>query len=436
MFRKVHYRLTLLCAGITTLILLIMSFVSLSVSEAGLKKNSLLSFQKDIDTLTADFGRQAVFTREKLFLLEKETSFLIYILDNDRPFLYSTQNHTERQLLTFEEALLYYDSVFSVEIVDPDREPEPWHQEYEFTSSAGEKYQASLATFPGESGEVRLLILSPLAKLMEQIKEQRLLFLSIDAAAAVFLFLFSFLFTGRLLRPVEKSRKEQILFIASASHELRTPLAVILSCADACKKASPEEEKGFLSTIRSEGRRMSRLIDDMLFLSKADTHSFDTRQEKIEPDTLLLDSYEAFTAMAKQKDIRLCVDLPDQVLPSCCGDRERLRQVLAILMHNAVSYTPPGGTVVLSLSLRGGHPAGCCFHVADNGPGIPDEEKENIFRRFYRVEKSRSTKEHFGLGLCIASEIMTAMKGSIQVTDTPGGGSTFLVTVPLFIPGR
>lgn len=219
--------------------------------------------------------------------------------------------------------------------------------------------------------------------------------------------------------------------MAAASHELRTPLAVILSCVSAVKKAAPEEKEGFLATISSEGQRMSRLINDMLLLSQADAHTFPVCPKPTECDTLLLNSYEAFEPMAREKDISMTISLPPAGLPPCLCDGERFNQITAILLHNSISYTPKGGTISLSLSLNTvKKPEHLTLSVADSGIGIPDEEKEKIFRRFYRLDQSRSEKDHFGLGLSIAFEIVRSLDGTIRVTDTPGGGSTFSVCLP------
>lgn len=144
----------------------------------------------------------------------------------------------------------------------------------------------------------------------------------------------------------------------------------------------------------------------------------------MEADTLLLETYEAFEPLAAKKQIRLNVQLPEELLPPCVCDPERIRQVLAILLHNAISYTPEHGTIHLALSFEKQR---FCFQVSDNGIGIPDGEKSRIFERFYRADQSRSQKDHFGLGLSIAQEIVSAHQGQIMVKDTPGGGSTFLV---------
>lgn len=435
MFRKVHYRLTFLCAGITIFILITMSLIYLYVSESGLKKSQFLSFQRDMGTIIANLEQQTVVTHEWLSKIEKNNSYLVSIMDNGTSFLFNDRNHDTDKSRIIDEALKHYPAGFPIENAFSNYRS--YHMEYEFTDSAGADYYACFAVIPFPSGDVQALILSPLDELNLQIKEQRIRFLLLDAAAALLLFLFSYFFTKKLLLPIEKNRIEQIQFVASASHELKTPLAVILSCANACKKASSGEEEGFLSTICTEGQRMSRLIDDMLFLSKADNHSFHVHPQEIELDTLLLDSYEAFEPMAKEKNIRFQVSIPESAVPACRSDGERLRQIIAILLHNAISYTPQAGKVTLSLSpgeADGRSADRYSIKVADNGIGIPDEEKEDIFKRFYRSDKARSSRHHFGLGLSIASEIITALGGTIQVTDNEGGGSVFTVTIPVQHP--
>ena len=130
--------------------------------------------------------------------------------------------------------------------------------------------------------------------------------------------------------------------------------------------------------------------------------------------------------MASRKSINLSISLPETAVPLFSCDPERISQVLSILLHNALSYTPEGGQVRLSLLPEGKN---IRLLVADNGIGIPDEEKSHIFERFYRADRSRSKKGHFGLGLCIASEIVKAHHGQILVSNTPGGGSTFTVVL-------
>lgn len=425
MFRKVHFRLAALCGGITTFILLIMSCGYLYISEQGLKSSSYISFQNDMNTLISNLEQQTVITHEWLTKIEDNGKYQINVIDNGVPFLFNARN-TEEQKALFQTAWSCYENEFETKPLLSSYGT--YHTEFLFSSAGkrGNDYYACVAMWERSGGTFQVMILSSMAPLMRQIRTQRFLFFSLDVLAVIALSLFAWYFTKRLLRPLEENQRRQTQFIASASHELRTPLAVILSCASASERAADPERKHFLDSIQSEGMRMSHLIDDMLLLTNADNHSWTIRTEPAELDTLLLDTYEAFEPMAAKKSIRLSVSLPEAAIPPVSCDRERIQQVLAILLHNAVSYTPEGGQILLSLIFDGKNTR---ISVADNGIGIPDSEKARIFERFYRADKSRSKKEHFGLGLCIASEIIQAHHGKILVSNTPGGGSTFTVVL-------
>lgn len=173
---------------------------------------------------------------------------------------------------------------------------------------------------------------------------------------------------------------------------------------------------------------MASLINDMLTLSASDSHNFSVSLSPVELDTLLINASEAFEPLAAGKKQSLSVALPEDGLPSCMADAERIMQLLSILLHNAVSYTPEGGSIELSLARKKNR---LYLSVSDTGPGILPEDRKKIFDRFYRAEKSRSAKGHFGLGLSIASEIVKQHHGSIAVSDREGGGSVFTVTLPL-----
>ena len=428
MFKKVHVRLTLLCAGITAVIMIVMSLCYLYVSEDGLYKNQFQAFQNDINTITTNLEQQSVISMEWLSKMEAQGNYLFYVLDNGIPFLYNQLNDPNTSLtrnLLLEESLDVYQNILSGSSVDRTSSYNAWHLEFEFTSaSTGTKYFGSVMNMGKNASSLKIIVLSSLESLEEQIREQRLRFIGIDFAAILMLTVFSWIFTGRLLNPIIENQEKQAQFVASASHELRTPLAVILSASECCKTAPPEKQEGFLKTISNEGARMSALVSDMLTLSGSDSHHFSVQLQPIELDTLLMNSYEAFEPLAKEKIISLSIRLPENALPLCNADPERISQVISILLHNAISYTPEGGKIVLSLSCQKSR-----FHISvcDNGIGISDEDKKRVFDRFYRAEKSRSTKEHFGLGLSIAYEIVKAHNGNILVTDTAGGGSTFTV---------
>ena len=431
MFRKVHLRLTLLCTGITAVIMIVMSLCYLYVSETGLYRNQFQAFKNDINTISTNLEQQTVISMEWLSKMEAQGNYLFFVLDNGTPFLFNQLNDPDennaRDLL-LQESRQAYTARFPAEVTVKANAYSPLtHMEYDFFSPSKEsKYYGSYITMGTSNSVLEITVLSSLQKLEQQIYEQRFRFLLIDLAAVVLLSVFSWFFTGRLLRPIIESQEKQALFIASASHELRTPLSVILSATECCRSAPPQRQEGFLKTIWQEGMRVSSLVNDMLTLSQSDNHRFPIRMEPTELDTLLMNTYEAFEPLAQEKDISLSIQLPEGALPLCTADPARISQVLSILLHNAISYTPEHGRIRLSLTRQRDK-----FHlsVTDNGIGILDEDKKRIFDRFYRVEKSRSTKDHFGLGLSIAYEIVKAHGGSIQVSDAAGGGSCFTVVL-------
>lgn len=429
MFRKVHLRLTLLCTGITAVIMIVMSLCYLYVSETGLYRNQFQAFKNDINTISTNLEQQTVISMEWLSKMEAQGSYLFFVMDNGTPFLFNQLNDPEENAardLLLQESKEAYIAQFPAEVTVKANAYSPLtHTEYDFFSpSKQSKYYGSFITMGTSNSVLEITVLSSLQKLEQQINEQRFRFLLIDLAAVILLGIFSWFFTGRLLRPIIENQEKQALFIASASHELRTPLSVILSAAECCRSAPPQRQEGFLKTIWQEGMRVSSLVNDMLTLSQSDNHRFPIRMEPTELDTLLMNTYEAFEPLAQEKDISLSIQLPEGALPLCTADPARISQVLSILLHNAISYTPEHGKIRLSLTRQRDK-----FHlsVTDNGIGISDEDKKRIFDRFYRVEKSRSTKDHFGLGLSIAYEIVKAHGGSIQVSDAKGGGSCFTV---------
>lgn len=433
MFQKVHLRLTLLCAGITAVIMIVMSLCYLYVSEKGLYRNQFQAFQNDINTISTNLEQQSVISMEWLSKMEAQGNYRFFVLDNDVPFLYNQLSDPDRsqendRLLLESRSALDDFSDQDVAVTVSDRiDGTLTHFEYEFFSSSMDTaYYCSVIRMGSGSSVLEIVVLSSLQRLEQQIAEQRVRFLLIDLAAVLLLGIFAWFFTGILLKPIAENQQKQALFVASASHELRTPLSVILSAAECCRDAAPEKQAGFIRTIYQEGLRLSSLVTDMLTLSQSDSHRFSVHKEPTELDTLLMNSYEAFEPLAREKSIRLSVSLPDEALPPCDVDPERVSQVVAILLHNAISYTPEHGAVTLSLTR---HRDRFAIRVQDNGIGISDADKKKIFDRFYRAEKSRSRKDHFGLGLSIAHEIVKAHGGSIQVTDAAGGGSCFTVTL-------
>lgn len=428
--------------------MIFMSLLYLQVSENSLYKNHFASFRNDISTIASSLEQSTYISMQWLAGLEARNAYLIFVTDNDKPFLYNTlktgasgtkgsndtgsSNDLSGQYL-LSESLQAYDMMFESETVVSYSSNYfgIHHDEYEFTSpSTGEHYYSSLIDIERGQTHSRILILNPLAGLQAQITHQRLLFLLLDLLAALAFSVFSWFFTGRLLKPLQQNHENQMQFIASASHELRTPLSAILATNECCITATPQEQAGFFQTIRKEGRRMNTLIDDLLTLAHSDSGRFLIEKKEVELDTLCTNAYEAFEPLCRQKKLTLSLTLPDVPLPRLSCDPDRIAQVLSILLHNAVSYTPENGFVTLSLTCRQDRKNLFEITVSDTGVGIPDSDKKRIFSRFYRAEKSRSTKGHFGLGLSIAYEIISAHHGRISVQDNLPCGSVFVVRLP------
>lgn len=428
--------------------MIFMSLLYLQVSENSLYKNHFASFRNDISTIASSLEQSTYISMQWLAGLEARNAYLIFVTDNDKPFLYNTlktgasgtkgsndtgsSNDLSGQYL-LSESLQAYDMMFESETVISYSSNYfgIHHDEYEFTSpSTGEHYYSSLIDIERGQTHSRILILNPLAGLQAQITHQRLLFLLLDLLAALAFSVFSWFFTGRLLKPLQQNHENQMQFIASASHELRTPLSAILATNECCITATPQEQAGFFQTIRKEGRRMNTLIDDLLTLAHSDSGRFLIEKKEVELDTLCTNAYEAFEPLCRQKKLTLSLTLPDVPLPRLSCDPDRIAQVLSILLHNAVSYTPENGFVSLSLTCRQDRKNLFEITVSDTGVGIPDSDKKHIFSRFYRAEKSRSTKGHFGLGLSIAYEIISAHHGRISVQDNLPCGSVFVVRLP------
>jgi len=233
------------------------------------------------------------------------------------------------------------------------------------------------------------------------------------------------LVAGKAIVPVQEFMERQEQFVAAASHELRSPLTAIRTGLSLLR-VEPESER-HLTLMSREAERMSRLIDELLILAGGGSLRRNFRPELIEPDTLLIDFADTMLPQARTHGIHLELELPEDAVPAIRADADRVRQMLTILTDNALRYAPEGSTVLLKLEAAG---EGCRLRVIDHGPGIPDSEKQRIFDRFYRGSASRTDPEHFGLGLSVALELARVHGGDVTVSDTPGGGATFTISLP------
>ena len=219
----------------------------------------------------------------------------------------------------------------------------------------------------------------------------------------------------------ETMRKE---FVANVSHELRTPITNIRSYAETLAEnpdLPPDMTTSFLGVILNESDRMIHIVQDLLTLSRFDSGYSQLSLTTFPFAGLLEDSYQAVRMEAQRRSHHLVLT-GTQDLPKIRADRERILQVIMNILSNALKYTPDGGEITMT---AGCSPDRVWLEVADNGIGIPPEDRERIFERFYRVDKARSRESGgTGLGLSIAQEIIRQHEGSLVLVARPGPGTT------------
>jgi heavy metal sensor kinase len=231
-----------------------------------------------------------------------------------------------------------------------------------------------------------------------------------------------------LLSRLDQSFEVMQRFVADASHELRTPVSVIRGEADVALslERSPGEYRDSLATILEESRRLTRLLEDLLNLARADAGHVQLQTREFYLNELLAECCRAVRPLAAARDLRLeCHAGTDFQYR---GDEQLLRRLVLNLLDNAIRYTPAGGSV--SAAIETGS-SGVRILVADTGIGIPPDKAPRVFERFYRTDEGRSRAEGgFGLGLSIVRWIAEAHHGAVECASIPGAGSTFTVTLP------
>jgi signal transduction histidine kinase len=232
---------------------------------------------------------------------------------------------------------------------------------------------------------------------------------------------------NRMVDRLERLFNVQQRFVADVSHELRTPLTTIKGNLDLAKRYGMDAAS--MDAIESETERMSRLVNDLLLLARADYGGLTLELAPLDLDTVLADVYRQAQVLAKDRDltIRLAPIEPVRLL----GNSDRIRQLLLNLVTNAINFTPDGGSIVLRLQRTERE---ALLAVEDTGIGIDPKDIDHIFDRFYQADESRTRSGSggsAGLGLAIAKWIAEAHKGTIEVKSTPRRGTVFTVRLPL-----
>jgi two-component system sensor histidine kinase KdpD len=223
---------------------------------------------------------------------------------------------------------------------------------------------------------------------------------------------------------LERLDEQRAALLRSVSHDLRTPLASIRAVASDLRDGVVYDEptrKELLDTVCDEAERLDRIVANILSLSRIETGALTPDRQAVAVDELVADRVRRLSGLFRQ--VRVQVDIPAD-LPLVDGDYTQLDQLVTNLLENAARYAPPASHVRVTAAERDGMVE---LRVADEGIGVPDWERRRIFEPFHTGEGSRSS----GVGLAICKAIVEAHGGTIDVDRTPGGGATFVVTLPV-----
>lgn len=237
--------------------------------------------------------------------------------------------------------------------------------------------------------------------------------------------------SGKAIIPLKEAYEKQRQFAADASHELRTPLSVIMAAADILandKSITSPFLKQLVGDVKDEVKKMTRLVSDLLLVARSESMEIKLKIARINLSEYILQTVRIMKPLAEKKNITLSFDLQRPFFIH--ADEQQIKQLLVILVDNAIKYTELGGEITLGLTALKNNIIR--LSVKDTGKGISKADAEKIFDRFYRVDKVRSREMGGnGLGLSIAKEIVKAHGGKIFVESNLGEGSTFFVDFTL-----
>ncbi|MCI8442488.1 MAG: HAMP domain-containing histidine kinase [Provencibacterium sp.] len=432
MLSRLRLRLTLTSALTTAAVLCVSIWLLTGAFERKLLENARTAFEGSLSAAVYQLQNERSLSWSWLSRMETDHQLVIAVWDNGKALRYpgAYRPRTGRKELI---------SLLCSCLPPGSLAPEGTRysvRRFTLTGREGEAYLAAAAAIPAKDGSVRTLYL--IQDLQGYLLGGMRWFCLLTALLGTLaLTALCWWLSGRAVLPVTESWQRQNEFIAAASHELRSPLGVLRANAAALIKNAAPAEKGqahagpedadFIGAIDRECTRLGRLVDDLLTLANADAGRLSLRPGPVEPAQLLKDTAQACRPLAAEKGICLQVSAPPP-LPVITADEQRLQQLLFILLDNALQYTPAGGIIRLSAENSGRR---IILNVSDSGPGIPKEEREKVFLRFYRADRARGSGGHYGLGLSIAADIARLHAGALFLSETPGGGLTVSYSQPV-----
>lgn len=427
MIRNLKRKLYFLFASSIMFVFTIVFFLLASENIETMQNAELNFVNRQAMNLTLLFENSTNYV-ENLEICEKKYDYIFRLFTEHDELLYESTNikDTAETIDLFLEKLK---SIESIEFVDSNESSYSTQSgTHTFRSANGRPYYGILCSIYTNEGYLNLAIVKEKSGITAFSSTIMHYFLTWLIVFIAILFV-SVLIIRQAIKPTEKAMQSQKNFIAAVSHELKTPLAVLLSATDVIE-TSPgctTDIKSHAALIETEVSRMARLIQDLLLLSSIDAGNWMFHKSKINMDTLLINLYEKFEIICQKKSIDLQIRMPEECFPPLFSDEDRLSQIISIFLDNAISYSPEQSSILLEASIKKSNLA---VSIIDHGIGISKEDKKHIFDRFYRCDKSRTKKGHYGLGLSVANELVSLLDGKIYLNDTPGGGCTFTIAIP------
>lgn len=294
-------------------------------------------------------------------------------------------------------------------------------------AESGELKEYDLRYLKSTSPRGSSIVFSDTATETATLKNMMYSCLVIFLVAMLVFFGISILLSRWTIKPVAKAWDQQRQFVADASHELKTPLAVVMANAELMqnKDTSEEECKKYAGNILTMTYQMRSLVENMLEMARVNNAALQMNMTNLDFSQLAQDAVLSFQLLYEEKEQGLRSAIAEGV--RLYGSEQHLYQVLDVLLDNALKYSTPHGMVTVDLNRNGRH---CVLSVSGPGEPLSQEERRNIFKRFYRIDRARSMDGSYGLGLAIAQSVVEAHKGKIWA-ESRNGYNIFYVRLPM-----
>lgn len=432
LFSKTRYRLTIFYSGLLMLFLILFMVISYSVFYAIISKEQKQETIELASQVTSSnqiqfqniINQNIKGSKRIIISSTNHEAFFCYVFDKNRKYM----GGIDRNILIHKEILNKLDG---------------WSPKPNRIKNINISYSRDQSIYLGvtwlpiyEKGQYigRIFLGRDLTFYFNTL--ERLLFILIGLFA-IFLIIATFIgyyMAKQAIIPIVEAYEKQQVFVADASHELRTPLSVIQSSIEVIemeeKNKISEFSYNILLDMKDEVHSMKKLTTDLLSLSRYDSQKYSINYEMFDFNTIANQILRTTKTMGESRDIKIILETTDPLIVR--GDKDKLKQLLYILIDNAIKYSPSGGEIIISLSYRViNNTRQLCIKVKDSGIGISLEQYDRIFDRFYRGDKNRTRETGgTGLGLAIAKSIVEAHNGSIEVQSTPGKGTEFTIYIP------